>query len=58
MVLTEWEEDDTVILELKISTEDLGRIIGKNGNTINAIRTVIQTAASSTKKKVKLDVLS
>jgi predicted RNA-binding protein YlqC (UPF0109 family) len=58
VVLTEREEDDTVILELKISTEDLGRIIGKNGNTINAIRTVIQTAASSTKKKVKLDVLS
>lgn len=58
VVLTEREEEDTVILELKISTEDLGRIIGKNGNTINAIRTVIQTAASSSKKKVKLDVLS
>jgi uncharacterized protein len=58
VVLTEREEEDMVILELKISTEDLGRIIGKNGNTINAIRTVIQTAASSSKKKVKLDVLS
>ncbi|NSW85384.1 MAG: KH domain-containing protein [Syntrophobacteraceae bacterium] len=56
VVLKESEEDDTVILELKIATDDLGKIIGKNGNTINAIRTVVQTAASSQRKKAKLEV--
>ncbi len=56
--LAEREEDDTVLLELKISSEDVGKIIGKNGNTINAIRTVLQTAASSHKKRAKLEVLS
>ena len=55
--LNEREEDDTVLIELKISQEDLGKIIGKNGNTINAIRTVLQTAASSHKKRAKLEVL-
>lgn len=55
--LNEREEDDTVLIELKISQEDLGKIIGKNGNTINAIRTVLQTAASSRKKRAKLEVL-
>lgn len=55
--LKEREEDDTVSIELKISPEDLGKIIGKNGNTINAIRTVLQTAASSHKKRAKLEVL-
>ncbi len=55
--LSEREEDDTILIELKISQEDLGKIIGKNGNTINAIRTVLQTAASSRKKRAKLEVL-
>ena len=56
--LEEREEDGTVLIELKLSPEDLGKIIGKNGNTINAIRTVLQTAASSHKKRAKLEVLS
>ncbi|MFZ2445147.1 MAG: KH domain-containing protein [Syntrophobacteraceae bacterium] len=55
--LHEREEDDTVLIELKISQEDLGKIIGKNGNTINAIRTVLQTAASSHKKRARLEVV-
>ncbi len=52
------ENEDNVSLELRISPEDFGRIIGKNGNTINAIRTVLQAAASSHKKRAKLEVLS
>lgn len=56
--LTEHEEDDTIFMELKIASDDVGKIIGKSGNTINAIRTVVQAAASSHKKRVKLDVAS
>jgi predicted RNA-binding protein YlqC (UPF0109 family) len=52
------ENEDNVSLELRISPEDFGRIIGKNGNTINAIRTVLQAAASSQKKRAKLEVLT
>ncbi len=55
--LEEHEEDDTVLIELKISPDDIGKIIGKNGNTINAIRTVLQTAASSQKKRARLEVV-
>lgn len=55
--LEEREEDDNVLIELKIAQDDLGKIIGKNGNTINAIRTVLQTAASSHKKRAKLEVV-
>lgn len=58
VVLTEQEADDTILIELRISPEDVGKIIGKNGNTINAIRTVLQAAASSQKKRVRLDVVS
>jgi len=55
--LVEREEDDTVLIELKISPDDIGKIIGKSGNTINAIRTVLQTAASSHKKRAKLEMM-
>jgi uncharacterized protein len=58
VVLNEAETEDGVSLELRISPEDLGRIIGKNGNTVNAIRTVLQAAASSHKKRAKLEVLT
>ncbi|NLI31884.1 MAG: KH domain-containing protein [Deltaproteobacteria bacterium] len=55
--LVEHEDEDAVMLELKISPDDLGKVIGKNGNTINAIRTVLQAAASSHRKRVRLEVL-
>jgi len=55
--IDEREEDDTVVIELKISPDDIGKIIGKSGSTINAIRTVLQTAASSHKKRAKLEVV-
>jgi uncharacterized protein len=58
VVLTEQEADDTILIELRINPEDVGKIIGKNGNTVNAIRTVLQAAASSQKKRVRLDVVS
>ena len=56
--IVEREEDDTVLIELKISADDIGKIIGKSGNTINAIRTILQTAASSHKKRAKLEVMN
>jgi len=58
VLLAASENEDTLLMELKVADDDLGRIIGKNGNTINAIRTVVQAAATSHKKRAKLDVLS
>jgi uncharacterized protein len=58
VALAEHETDDSILLELRISPDDVGKIIGKNGNTINAIRTILQAAASSHKKRVKLEVVS
>jgi predicted RNA-binding protein YlqC (UPF0109 family) len=58
VLLEENEDDETIFLQLRIAPDDLGKIIGKGGNTINAIRTVVQAAASSHKKRAKLDVAS
>lgn len=57
VLLAERSHDDNVYLELKVAQDDVGRIIGKNGSTVNAIRTVVQAAASSRNVRAKLDVI-
>ncbi len=51
------ENDNEIIIEVLVSDSDIGRVIGKNGKTINAIRTLVQ-ASSSLKdgKYVKINV--
>ncbi|MCF7803172.1 MAG: KH domain-containing protein [Candidatus Marinimicrobia bacterium] len=44
----EIESDRTVIYEVSVADDDMGKIIGKNGQTVNAIRTLL-TAASAKK---------
>ena len=58
VVVESKESEKIVLVELKVASEDLGRVIGKDGHTINAIRVVLQTAAASYDKKVRLDLLS
>ena len=53
----ESEEENTVQIEVVVSSADLGKVIGKNGRTINSIRTIIQASASlNNNKKVKINV--
>ena len=50
-------EDNTVQIEVVVSNDDLGRVIGKNGRTINSIRTIVQAAATlDDNKRVKINV--
>ncbi len=58
VLLEEHGDEESISLELKIASDDVGRIIGKNGNTINAIRTVLQAAAASHKKRARLEIAS
>ncbi|WP_448382876.1 KH domain-containing protein [Desulfosoma sp.] len=57
VVLEEKGSGDTVLFELSVAPEDMGKIIGKNGKTIEALRTVVQLAATSAGKKCRLEVL-
>ena len=53
----ESEEDDTIQIEVVVSEDDLGKVIGKNGRTINSIRTIVQASASlNNNKKVRINV--
>lgn len=53
----EADEENTVQIEVMISEEDLGKVIGKEGRIINAIRTIVQASSYiNDNKKVKINV--
>jgi len=53
----ETDEEDTILIEVMISNDDLGKVIGKEGRIINAIRTIVQASSYiNDNKKVKINV--
>lgn len=57
VVVTEKETDRTVIVELKVADEDMGKVIGKQGRIAKSIRSVVKAAASKDDKKVIVDIM-
>ena len=55
--ITEIGGTHTVILELSVEKSDIGKIIGKRGKTINAIRTLLMSVASRNGIRVNLEIL-
>ena len=49
--------EQTTVLELKVAPEDLGKIIGKQGKTAKAIRTILGAAAAKLRKRAVLEIL-
>lgn len=57
VVVTETEENDAILLELKVAPADMGKVIGRQGRIAKAIRTVVKAASSKGEKKVAVDIL-
>lgn len=55
--VAEVEGNQTSVLELKVSKEDLGKIIGKQGRTARAMRTILSAASAKAKKRVVLEIV-
>ncbi len=49
--------EQTAVLELKVAQEDLGKIIGKQGKTAKAIRTILSAAAAKMRRRAVLEIL-
>jgi len=49
--------DTASVLELRVAKEDLGRVIGKHGRTVNSIRTILNAVASRTNCRVVLEII-
>ncbi len=54
--VNEVEGEKSVILELSVAEEDMGKVIGKQGRIARAIRTVVKAAATKEHKKVIVDI--
>lgn len=55
--VTETQGETASVLELRVAKEDLGRVIGKQGRTAKAIRTILNAAASRTSRRVVLEIV-
>jgi predicted RNA-binding protein YlqC (UPF0109 family) len=51
------EADGGRLYELKVAPEDVGKVIGRDGRTVNALRTLINAAAQKQGQKVRLEIL-
>lgn len=51
------EEEDKIIIELRVAAEDMGKVIGKQGRIARAIRTIVRAAATREDKKVIIDIV-
>ena len=57
VVVTETETDKALVVELKVASKDMGKVIGKQGRIAKSIRTVVKAAATKDDKKVVVEIL-
>jgi predicted RNA-binding protein YlqC (UPF0109 family) len=51
------EKEKSIVIELKVAPDDMGKVIGKQGRIAKAIRTVVKAAATKQKKKVLVEIV-
>ena len=55
--VTEVGGEQTLVFELRVAQEDLGKVIGKQGRTARAIRTILSAASTKLKKRSMLEII-
>lgn len=57
VAVNEVEGNQTSVLELKVAKEDLGKVIGKQGRTARAMRTILSAASAKIRKRTVLEII-
>ena len=55
--VSEVEGKQTTVLELKVAKEDIGKVIGKQGRTAKAMRTILSAASAKIRKRTVLEII-
>ena len=55
--VSELEGEQTSVIELRVAKEDLGKVIGKQGRTARAMRTILSAAGTKLEKRCVLEIL-
>ena len=53
----EVENEDSIVIELRVDTEEMGKVIGKQGRIAKAIRTVVKAASAKSPKPVFVEII-
>ena len=56
VVLIQTEDNDKIVITVKVATEDMGRIIGKDGRIIKSIREIVRAYSAKNHAKVSVDI--
>ncbi|MEL7622427.1 MAG: KH domain-containing protein [Clostridiales bacterium] len=58
VLVTQREDEEAIVIELKVLSEDMGKVIGKQGRIAKSIRTLVKAAAGQEeKKKIAVDII-
>lgn len=57
VVVTEIEGEVTSVIELRVAKSDLGKVIGKEGRTARAMRTILTASSTKIKKRAVLEII-
>jgi predicted RNA-binding protein YlqC (UPF0109 family) len=57
VTVTEVVGEQTSVIELRVAKDDMGKVIGKQGRTAKAIRTVVNAAATKARKRAVLEII-
>ena len=57
VVVTEKNDSNIIVYELSVASEDMGKVIGKQGRIAKALRTVVKASATIENKKVTVEIV-
>lgn len=57
VVVTETQKENATVIELRVSSTDMGKVIGKQGRIAKAIRSLVKAASSKDEKKVVVEIV-
>ena len=57
VVVSEFDGDGATVVELRVASQDLGKVIGKQGRTARAMRTLLRAAGMKSRKRFVLEIL-
>ena len=57
VTVTSVDEQEQICIEIRVAAEDVGKVIGRRGNTINALRTIVRTVATRLGRRAQVELI-
>src|SRR5262245_50888716 len=57
VIVSSTEAHEQISIEIRVAAEDVGKVIGRRGNTINALRTIVRTVATRLGRKAQVELI-